>query len=456
MQPEEFYDRVHGAVRLSSLAGVLATSEEFRRLDGIRQLGGCAVVFPSATHTRREHSLGVAHLARRAGEALRARYPALVGADDVLGLEVAGLVHDLGHGPLSHLFEQVAREGDAAWSHETMGIRLLDRLLAREREGGAFAAAFAAAAPQRPAAAQAAFVRHLVLGIEGGAVPAETGRGPEKAFLFELVHSRASGLDVDRMDYLLRDALAVFGATRPFRVDRLLDALRVAEGGARLAFEAGAAGEVCELHALRARMHRSLYQHPSVLVADGLLRDLVGALDAAEGLVRKGVGDVDAYVRLTDEAILAPRAEARLEALRRRVWERPWFAGSGRRVPLETRPRCARCGAPGAASDRFCRACGSGEGWTGGVEDGAAAGGPLVAAEARASARALERRYPAGARVFVSDIRCGGETVEGGWRAYDPHAGVTFCDEAGEVVEVEGAAPFVAGGHERVAYVFPV
>ena len=115
------YDRVHGEVVLPPLMAAFCDTRVFRRLDGIRQLGGCSFVYPSATHTRLEHSIGVCHLAAEVGRHLQRRYPGLVDEDDVLCLQLAGLAHDLGHGPFSHTFETCFPQ----WCHETEGERLL-------------------------------------------------------------------------------------------------------------------------------------------------------------------------------------------------------------------------------------------------------------------------------------------------------------------------------------------
>ena len=57
MHAHRVHDRIHGDIELPPLVATLASTPEFCRLDGVRQLGGCAFVYPSATHTRREHSI---------------------------------------------------------------------------------------------------------------------------------------------------------------------------------------------------------------------------------------------------------------------------------------------------------------------------------------------------------------------------------------------------------------
>ena len=76
------------------------------RLRNIKQLGACHYVFPSATHTRFQHSLGVAHLSRMMIETLQKNQSELnIDPETIENVEIAGLCHDLGHGPFSHLFD---------------------------------------------------------------------------------------------------------------------------------------------------------------------------------------------------------------------------------------------------------------------------------------------------------------------------------------------------------------
>jgi len=86
-------DSVHGHVRLGGVAGELIDTPAFQRLRHIKQLSTVRLVYPSANHTRFEHSLGVYHLARGAIEGLN------IDADTVDHVRAAALLHDVGHGP---------------------------------------------------------------------------------------------------------------------------------------------------------------------------------------------------------------------------------------------------------------------------------------------------------------------------------------------------------------------
>ena len=126
---KQIQDRVHGQITMEPLLLQVMDTPEFQRLDNIKQLGGCSYIYPSATHTRKEHSIGVCHLAGLMVEHLRRTQPNL-GIDnaDYLCVKWAGLVHDIGHGPFSHMFEEfVHREGEEAEWRSTSARTKADR-----------------------------------------------------------------------------------------------------------------------------------------------------------------------------------------------------------------------------------------------------------------------------------------------------------------------------------------
>lgn len=102
---------------------------EVQRLRGLAQLGVSARVFPTGNHSRFEHSLGVAHLAGQLVQELRRRQPELDLDDrDERALQLAGLCHDLGHGPFSHTFEAVLAKAGLPWNHEAASLLMVDSI----------------------------------------------------------------------------------------------------------------------------------------------------------------------------------------------------------------------------------------------------------------------------------------------------------------------------------------
>eukprot|EP00483_Globobulimina_turgida_P012206 UN12228 len=99
-------DEAHDYIEIPENIRVILDTPEFQRLRYLKQLGATYFVFPGATHNRFEHSLGVMHLARKLVLNLRMNQPDLqITNDEIFCVSAAGLVHDLGHGPFSHVFD---------------------------------------------------------------------------------------------------------------------------------------------------------------------------------------------------------------------------------------------------------------------------------------------------------------------------------------------------------------
>lgn len=194
-------DPVHGFIRADPLESALVDSRPMQRLRSIQQLGVMSLVFPGAVHSRFSHALGAMELAGQAFDALRVHAPAELAAG--LGprerrlVRAAALLHDLGHAPYSHSAEELFEDGI---DHEQMTRRLLasDELTAIfERHGDALTARDVAA---------------LLAGEPDG-----------PPLLYQIVSGE---LDVDKMDYLLRDSLFCGVRYGSFDLPRLLDTMR--------------------------------------------------------------------------------------------------------------------------------------------------------------------------------------------------------------------------------------
>src|SRR3954452_14246432 len=100
-------DAVHGDIEMESLEVELMDTPEFQRMRGIKQLGTAYLVFPSAVHTRFEHSLGTSWMAHRILQSVRRNYT--VSDDDARLIRVAALLHDITHIPFGHTLEDERR-----------------------------------------------------------------------------------------------------------------------------------------------------------------------------------------------------------------------------------------------------------------------------------------------------------------------------------------------------------
>ncbi|XP_032150909.1 deoxynucleoside triphosphate triphosphohydrolase SAMHD1 isoform X3 [Sapajus apella] len=126
-------DPIHGHIELHPLLVRIIDTPQFQRLRYIKQLGGGYYVFPGASHNRFEHSLGVGYLAGCLVRALCEKQPELqISERDMLCVQIAGLCHDLGHGPFSHMFDgrfiPLARP-EVKWTHEQGSVKMFEHLI---------------------------------------------------------------------------------------------------------------------------------------------------------------------------------------------------------------------------------------------------------------------------------------------------------------------------------------
>jgi HD superfamily phosphohydrolase len=243
MGSRTYHDPLHGAIRLDqeqpaeALAIALIDTAPFQRLRRIRQLGPAYLTFHGAESSRFTHSLGVLDLARRALRELSRFRPEL---EQHAGLLLAAaLLHDVGHGPLSHSGEEMY-----GLHHETWSARLI-------REHPSLREPL-----ERYAPGTAEAVADLL----------EHGRSPCPA-IKALVSSQ---LDCDRLDYLLRDSYSTGTRYGQLDLERILSSLTLAPDGS-LALHPKGLMAVEHYLVVRNLMYRSVYNHRLNVVCNWLL-----------------------------------------------------------------------------------------------------------------------------------------------------------------------------------------
>ena len=118
----EITDPIHDFIRLNSTEQKIVDTSVFQRLRRIKQLSGAHLTYPGAQHTRFEHSLGVMHIAGMAANSLASKKQMPV--TDIDDIRLAALLHDIGHGPFSHLFEEVLQKKKRI-THEQIGKEII-------------------------------------------------------------------------------------------------------------------------------------------------------------------------------------------------------------------------------------------------------------------------------------------------------------------------------------------
>lgn len=302
------HDPVHGYIAFTSLGGAGEATERdlidhawLQRLRQIHQLQTAWWVFPSAEHTRFQHVLGVMHLASRAAAAL---YDSLAeSCGDVPSrayveslLRLAGLLHDVGHGPFGHFFDEHFL-GGYGLTHETLGGAIirqeLGELLRRVRRNphGRLADG------EQIDPEQIAFLITRPKAGDDGAAPRWLG----------LLRSLFCGLyTIDNMDFVLRDAFMSGYSGRAFDLQRLLHYSFFSERG--LTIHARGLSALVRFIGVRAELFRSIYFHRTVRAIDLELAELFA--DSKPYLFPGNpLERLDDYLRFTEWSLLidAPR-----------------------------------------------------------------------------------------------------------------------------------------------------
>ena len=217
----------------------LINAAEFQRLRRIRQLGLTSLAYPGADHSRYSHSLGVMETARRMLHQLELERP--IDEYEQAVCQAAALLHDVGHGPFSHVFERVT-----GVAHEEFTCRVI---LDPGAEIFRMLTSFRRLMP------------HDVVNI--------LRHEPRRTFISDIISSQ---LDADRFDYLLRDNLMTGSQYGDYDLTWLLHALTVDRQGDRLAVHARGASAVEAFLQARYHMYRNVYFHKVTRTAEGLVK----------------------------------------------------------------------------------------------------------------------------------------------------------------------------------------
>jgi len=290
VRPSQFEvvrDPLWNNIRLDPEALAVVDTPAVQRLRYVRQLGHAFLVYPGATHSRFEHALGAYHLARRALAQLEETTGARLDAGDALAIRLAALLHDIGHYPFSHALEEA-------------GLPHHEALAERHLAGGDLATRLA------QIGARCETLLALI-------------QGRSRAPLAGLV---SGSLDVDKLDYLSRDAWMCGVPYGVIDVDRLLTSLTLAPGtggaggAATLALTEKGLAPLESLLFAKYQMYRTVYWHHAVRSATAMFKRLVRQAIAG-GRLR-----ADEIALATDDALIHELLQADVAGLARRLRER--------------------------------------------------------------------------------------------------------------------------------------
>lgn len=262
-------DPIYGNIVVSSLARSLIDTPIFQRLRSIKQLGVVYYVFPSAEHSRFTHSLGVYHVTGLLLDSLIKRYPndTFTALDKTFTLSefkeyicIAGLLHDLGHGPFSHLYDDFSNT-----NHEERSLILAQTLLKNKVD---------------------AYWIKFVLNCIYPKLEIEN-------LIFTFIHNRQNGIDTDKIDYFLRDSFFL-GAKRGIDLFRIINNWMIVND--RIIFPEKLKITLYEFFRTRYDLFRNYYMHKTVKKVEILITEMLKTITLPE--------NIEEFLLLTDEIVI--------------------------------------------------------------------------------------------------------------------------------------------------------
>ncbi|MCL5408342.1 MAG: HD domain-containing protein [Candidatus Thermoplasmatota archaeon] len=228
------HDSIYGSIELDESVASIAETKEFQRMNTIKQLGFTYLVFPGATHTRFEHSLGTYYLAKEASGRLGLK------GKDATDVSLAGLLHDIGHSPFSHSLEEAMGK---LYGKDHLDVTI-DIIEGKTPENE---------------------LSDILGSHKKSVVEILKGR---KGVLSRLISGNG---DVDQIDYLARDSYYTGVALGAVDIPRILRVLSIYDGEFCVAEKGLPAVE--GLMVARMLMYRTVYRHKTALITSSLAND---------------------------------------------------------------------------------------------------------------------------------------------------------------------------------------
>ncbi|MFW5913240.1 MAG: HD domain-containing protein [Candidatus Hadarchaeota archaeon] len=262
-------DPVFGYIGITDVERNIIDTRAVQRMRRIKQLSISSAVYPGAVHSRFSHAIGVMHIAGRMMDSLGEYVE--VNEEDWQLMRLAGLLHDVGHGPFSHTYEGILSE-KLDLTHEDMGRRVLEESNLSDKISSQ--------------GYNSSELAELIFGE------------PEtEKFLKHIITSQ---FDADKMDFLLRDSY--FSGVQYGQVDiqRLIQAMEIIDGNIALDKKALSALEAFMI--ARYEMFMNVYYHHTVRAADIMLKKAMKNVDEILGLTT--FEDIDEFLEMDDAYVI--------------------------------------------------------------------------------------------------------------------------------------------------------
>ncbi len=251
------YDICHGYIPYNDTETRFLDNHWVKRLKRIKQLGLLEHVFPSASHSRFEHSLGVSHIGENYVDILlrNSGKPHYYQNNFKFCVKMAGLFHDLGHGPFSHVFDNVVIK-DSKNCHEMRSRRIVEEIFKEVGTSAGFSSAYLID-----------YIKEMIEPV--------TNNYSDNPF-FDIVNNTKNSIDVDKFDYLQRDP-------RHIGLDCSFDPARIINKsfleGSQIIYSKSVSNNIVNMFQTRYRFHKEIYNHKTVKLIELMIGDALLSAD---------------------------------------------------------------------------------------------------------------------------------------------------------------------------------
>lgn len=261
-------DTVHGSVKFSGPFLELIDCPEIQRLRGIKQLGLTNLVFPGANHTRLEHSIGAYHVAEKMAQQLQLE------EEEKKTVKAAALLHDVGHAPFSHTLEFILENEDGKDHMDVTQELIKGERKIENRDYPTIPEILEKHEinPEKVAELIKEKEDHIKL-TDLNVHEGQSYFGEER-YMYQMIHS---SLDVDQLDYLLRDSHYTGAAHGVIDLERLIQTVEIHNGD--LVVSKGGVAAVEGMLVARGLMYSSVYFHKTARIAELMLAKAVDKME---------------------------------------------------------------------------------------------------------------------------------------------------------------------------------
>ena len=293
-QSKVLFDKIHGYIKVDPISLSIIDTYEFQRLRFIKQTGVLNYVFPTAEHTRFEHSIGTYYLANQMINFLKINQEIVNITDQIKKvISIAALCHDLGHVTFSHLFDDLFLKNSTnpLSIHENRSVFILEHVIKKYQVN----------------------ISEIELMIIGQLINPSTSTyefWPDDFkvgdWIFEIVSNSFCHLDVDKFDYLVRDSRSI-GLTYNIDYRRIMEQATIMEGidgKLHIHYPLQTADDIRELFYTRYRLHKNIYNHKAVKGIEIYIIKILEELDK-KLQIKEWINDIDKMIQLLDHIIIS-------------------------------------------------------------------------------------------------------------------------------------------------------